>query len=228
MKENPKSGSASAIKNTKWVYFESMDFLRDLLEPAPLQGNLTCEEISYTSGICTESGNDPSDSSSALEVSASSSNITDKICYEENANMKRKSTWCSGRVSKKKNTSVENAFLQLEKEKLQLLKADSDLKNDPDYNFLISCFPHFKSMSEMNKLRFRMETTKLLMDIKQSEMNVSRNSSVISSRSVTPTLSVSWESCGQNNQPTTVLSTDNTDITGNQESQCEFINFHHF
>lgn len=108
---------------------------------------------------------------------------------------------------------MEDAFLQLEKEKLVLMKADNEMRNDADYNFLLSLLPHMKSMSELNNLKFRMETTKILMEIKQSEENRNQNTT-ISSRSQSSTPAVSWESFEHNVQ-------ENQDIPPEARALCD-------
>ncbi|KAH8409423.1 hypothetical protein KR222_003791 [Zaprionus bogoriensis] len=47
--------------------------------------------------------------------------------------------------------------------------ADSAVKDDPDYNFLVSLLPHVKSLSSMNNMRFRTEVSRMLMDLNQQE-----------------------------------------------------------
>lgn len=46
---------------------------------------------------------------------------------------------------------------------------DSSLKDDADYSFLVSLLPHMKSLSNMGNLRFRMEISRILVDIKKEE-----------------------------------------------------------
>lgn len=47
---------------------------------------------------------------------------------------------------------------------------DSDLKDDPDYNFLVSLLPHVKTLSSMNNMKFRSEVSRILMDLNQQDM----------------------------------------------------------
>lgn len=47
---------------------------------------------------------------------------------------------------------------------------DSDLKHDPDYNFLVSLLPHVKTLSSMNNMKFRSEVSRILMDLNQQDM----------------------------------------------------------
>lgn len=46
---------------------------------------------------------------------------------------------------------------------------DSSLKDDADYSFLVSLLPHMKSLSNLGNLRFRMEISRILVDIKKEE-----------------------------------------------------------
>ncbi|XP_030384213.1 uncharacterized protein LOC115631562 [Scaptodrosophila lebanonensis] len=43
-------------------------------------------------------------------------------------------------------------------------------KGDADYNFLISLLPHLKSLSDMGNLKFRLETSRILMDLKREDI----------------------------------------------------------
>lgn len=47
---------------------------------------------------------------------------------------------------------------------------DAAMKEDSDYSFLVSLMPHLKSLSNMNKLKFRLETSRLLMELNKEEM----------------------------------------------------------
>ncbi|KAH8412271.1 hypothetical protein KR009_000943 [Drosophila setifemur] len=42
-------------------------------------------------------------------------------------------------------------------------------KDDADYNFLVSLLPHMKSLSNLSNLKFRMETSRILVDLKKEE-----------------------------------------------------------
>ncbi|XP_068150281.1 uncharacterized protein [Drosophila tropicalis] len=42
-------------------------------------------------------------------------------------------------------------------------------KDDADYNFLVSLLPHVKSLSDIGNLKFRMEISRILLDIKHDE-----------------------------------------------------------
>ncbi|EDW33549.1 GL22159 [Drosophila persimilis] len=45
----------------------------------------------------------------------------------------------------------------------------SESEDDADYNFLASLIPHLKSLSETGKLKFRMEASRILMELKNEE-----------------------------------------------------------
>ncbi|XP_017097637.2 uncharacterized protein [Drosophila bipectinata] len=47
--------------------------------------------------------------------------------------------------------------------------ADTSLKDDADYSFLVSLLPHMKSLSNMGNLKFRMEISRTLVEIKKEE-----------------------------------------------------------
>lgn len=47
---------------------------------------------------------------------------------------------------------------------------DSALKDDPDYNFLVSLLPHVRTLSSMSNMKFRTEVSRILMDLNQQDM----------------------------------------------------------
>lgn len=69
------------------------------------------------------------------------------------------------------------------------------MKQDPDYNFLISLWPDLKKLSDINKMRFKAEMIKYLLQLKESEVNLKH------SRSSTP----SWSSFQESDQVDNIL-----------------------
>uniref|UniRef100_A0A1A9X4V7 MADF domain-containing protein n=1 Tax=Glossina brevipalpis TaxID=37001 RepID=A0A1A9X4V7_9MUSC len=67
--------------------------------------------------------------------------------------------------NKRKTTANEDLQLEIEKEKLNILKSTQNLRLDGDYNFLISLLPIMKNMSNMQKLEFRAKVGNIALDI---------------------------------------------------------------
>ncbi|BFF96019.1 uncharacterized protein DMAD_13300 [Drosophila madeirensis] len=52
-------------------------------------------------------------------------------------------------------------------------------KDDADYNFLVSLMPHMKSLSDMGNLKFRMEISRILVELKKEETMPLRNDAAV-------------------------------------------------
>ncbi|XP_022227602.2 basic-leucine zipper transcription factor A [Drosophila obscura] len=52
-------------------------------------------------------------------------------------------------------------------------------KDDADYNFLVSLMPHMKSLSDMGNLKFRMEISRILVELKKEETTPARNDAAV-------------------------------------------------
>ncbi|EDW28898.1 GL19421 [Drosophila persimilis] len=64
--------------------------------------------------------------------------------------------------SQMKKTNVVDTTPAASKELVQA-------KDDADYNFLLSLMPHMKSLSDMGNLKFRMEVSRILVELKKEE-----------------------------------------------------------
>jgi hypothetical protein len=81
----------------------------------------------------------------------------------------------------KKIINYNYKFLETESKKLSYFEKGSHLKQDNDYQFLISLLPSLQGVPEETKLRVRMK----LMDVLLQEQE-DRNSSVMSTSNVSP------------------------------------------
>jgi len=50
--------------------------------------------------------------------------------------------------------------------------AESDLKNDSDYSFMVSMVPHVKSLSAISNLKFRMEMARVLVELRKEDQQL--------------------------------------------------------
>lgn len=81
----------------------------------------------------------------------------------------------------KKRINYDERFLEIESKKLSYFEKSSQMKQDSDYQFLMSLLPSLQEVPEERKLRVRMK----LMDVLLQEQE-DRNSSVMSTSNVSP------------------------------------------
>ncbi|XP_067010792.1 uncharacterized protein [Anabrus simplex] len=154
-----RSGNDSShVFKRKWIFFEQMTFLKDILRPAPMPGNLP-----------SIPGNDTEDiSENADETSTSNP----EIAPNETAATTLQHTTCTGQVSPSggrrkclKRKREDDPFLAIEREKLSILQSNREITMDGDYNFLISFVPIMKQMNDVQKLHFRVKMSALVLEI---------------------------------------------------------------
>lgn len=167
-----RSGSEAHEYKGKWPFFNMMMFMRDIVAPSNTEGNLgnsipsavtsdvdTDTEITITSPISPAPSNStmaPQNSEPSFSRS-SSRNTT----YST-------TTPVATRKKRKAEQSEIDEYIDIEKQKLQLLKNDvtvnEQLTKNPDYHFLMSLLPYFTEFDSIEKLEVRTGIQNLIME----------------------------------------------------------------
>jgi len=195
-----RSGDEVTVTDVKWPYFQSMIFLKDILQPRPTKSSLdkyqclddnleSLEELNdsenYEHYSIDHSNNNcendqVSDNASCFKRPSSESVVN----YEESSQIKKSKTKKSlhkaadGDVIKM--TEFEKHMVNLESQKLQMIQGTED----EDLNFFKSLLPYFKKLPDLSKMNVRtqmqnivfQEYTKVIqMNDRYSTMNNNTN-----------------------------------------------------
>jgi len=168
-----RSGDEAIVANIKWSYFQSMIFLKDILQPRPTKCSLDkskCFDDSLESlGESNDSENineiyehDSIDQSNNREYDKVSDNISYfkqpssefVVIDEESSQIKKSKT--KKRLQKEDRdssemTEFEKHMITLESQKLQMLQGPGD----EDLNFFKSLLPYFKKLPDLSKMNVR-------------------------------------------------------------------------
>lgn len=152
LKKKPDSRSGAEANDwlSSWKYFQSMEFMRHEVMPAPSSGNLNPVEVEGNVDIPNEEDSTDVDIDMVDSVAASPASQQSPA----------PSTSQPTPISRKKGNMREE-MLEIEK-KIKLMEKrlnqsneEENLRNDADYLFLRSILPSMKKLSEYQKLRFR-------------------------------------------------------------------------
>lgn len=177
-----KSGDAGgSIKTTTWPFFELMYFLKHELEPTKTSCNLAVgrtdaeheddEDNSIIDQDLTQLDDELNVGDNGLETPATVSRPTSSAS-SSNQSRKRKETTPN---------VVARKMLQLEEEKVSLLKKETKEKSE-DYHFLMSLLPHLEAMDPLQKLRVRNKLTDVIIDAKTSNVIHQRTTNISTER----------------------------------------------
>ncbi|XP_022164934.1 uncharacterized protein LOC111029967 [Myzus persicae] len=170
LKKIPKPRSGADADNEPeytgtWPYFESMSFLKVILKPRKQDGNIIEPEESAESYLM-----DSSESTCASLVDKFDTNTTqdnfdsfsqDDPQLQESELERSESVMTTEYETEARHDGLE-AFIQLEKEKIQVLRQDQQDNNDDDLLWFKSMLPYMKKLPSLNKLRFRTQMQELL------------------------------------------------------------------
>ncbi|XP_069678828.1 transcription factor Adf-1-like [Periplaneta americana] len=160
-----KSGNnSSPLFKRKWIYFEQMSFLKDIISSAPMSGNPpSVPDNDMEENISEDiSGNSNEILAANPEVVPEETIPTTPLSNTTSAGQFSAS---DARRKNLKRKREDDLFLTIEKEKLSILKTNRELQMDGDYNFLISFLPIMKQMNNTQKLNFRMKMSALALEI---------------------------------------------------------------
>ncbi|XP_055909035.1 uncharacterized protein LOC129943767 [Eupeodes corollae] len=159
----PVSGSEAPPTKPKWPFFEMMAFTRQTIEPDPTEGNLR-EPESYSMAQNRFFAETISDLLEEEDVTLSSVNMLTNSTPST-------STSCPQNVRKNKNKrastyNLESEFLELEKERLQILKKEVAKKEEDsdDLQFFKSLLPFMAQFNNFEKLEIRTDIQNIILD----------------------------------------------------------------
>lgn len=152
------------------------------MTPNPLSGSLqnVVNASAISPGTFVAHENSEGHNNDGEEVSENSVQHSlnyDKELHSKNAEFEN-NTQPTRKAIKRKQPTEDNEFLEIEKEKMLILKGNSEIKMDADYNFLLSFLPFMKTMTDIQKVEFRLKMSEWLAE------TVTRNK--------TPTTPLSW------------------------------------
>lgn len=177
-----------------------MSFLKDIMSPGPMTGSLSLPSCS--------NNNDMQNEDLTPTLPDVSQEVIDEPHIDENSpgtssegNLQAENaagfnnSQPTGRTSNKRNRrrTEHDDFLAIEKEKIEMLKNSAAIKLDGDYNFLLSFLPVMKKMSEIQKLKFRMQMSNIAYEISTSNDSASSMSSISITNEETAFSSISSE-----------------------------------
>lgn len=160
-RKNEKSGSAAMpIYQSKWLHFNDLNFLQISMTPAKLSGNF---EIELVQENITETN---------VNISTASEVIVVDTLHEENIPCDENVSPPKRKKSKTvKEKSLESDFLEIEKEKLKLIKENTATNNNSNHNFLVSFVPYMDQMSQRQNLKCRASITNLFCQMNDVSLN---------------------------------------------------------
>lgn len=162
----PRSG-AEGDENfqwkSKWPFFKIMLFCKDVLLLNSTSGNLPDVDNDFENDQDRNSTNGTSCSEDTyIDVGVNLEHAeysgTSSVTME-NADLANNSFQQRRKKSRKNEESNINSYLVLEQKKILFLenaqKKENELKNDSDYQFLVSLLPYLKDLNALEKLEVR-------------------------------------------------------------------------
>ncbi len=145
------------MKESKWAYFKSMEFLKDQFQKRDLQGNVSSqltfdeENENLTTNLSPDSPENEPQSERESPSSPQSRNPTNESMPPQ------KITAPPKKITKMNNTAVFKKLVNLEEQKIHMFKErNSTSRNeDPDYHFLMSLLPYLRKVPEERKMIVR-------------------------------------------------------------------------
>lgn len=154
----PRSGDSGGPKQTsKWAYFESMLFLKDIISNRGSSGNIPSVEGCSSDDRClnNEQYNEDEEIEENESLEKATKSQGDSVVSE---------TLRQPFSKKSKRQDCMESMVQLEKEKIDILKRASRCNDDPDYHFLMSLLPDLKKIKQDNKLKVRIKLQQVLLE----------------------------------------------------------------
>ena len=184
---------------SSWPFFEQMLFLKNVMQPRELKGNLSppAKEISNSQDegsiieedrehfSATDTGNrseiEPQPSSSFIQpqqMGPPTTTTTTPFKEEKNELHEKRNEHDSvgkKKTTKRKNAMTENCdakFLKIERAKLQLFSESTSMKADSEYQFLMSLHPYLKKIPEDRQLNVRNKLLQVLIDDREHHSTI--------------------------------------------------------
>ncbi|KAH9631916.1 hypothetical protein HF086_013607 [Spodoptera exigua] len=204
LKKNPKPRSGTDADNEPkytgtWLYIEAMSFFKVVLKPRQTEGNIISKDSEnnsvdlsvYSDAACPEeifnmnaSDNDNTqlpESASILEEIPQNMSIDNNLRQDRPPSPSLPGPSPSSslpaiirQTRKRKDVSLE-AFLDIEREKMKILREDQPDNRDDDLLWFKSKLPYMKQLPSLKKLHFRTQMQELLL-MELSKLNPPQSS----------------------------------------------------
>ncbi|CAG4979451.1 unnamed protein product [Parnassius apollo] len=181
LKKIPKPRSGADADNEPkytgtWPYFESMSFLIVILKPRKTEGNIVTKTDSNSRDLPESTDAASLEDDLALDVADSDDtqlhesmstlqempqNTTDINTHQ--SPLPSPSLPAITRQTRKRKDSDLEAFLDIEREKMKILRQGQEDTTDDDILWFKSILPYIKQLPSMNKLHFRTQMQELLL-----------------------------------------------------------------
>ncbi|XP_060882087.1 uncharacterized protein LOC132953750 [Metopolophium dirhodum] len=157
-----------------WPYFESLSFLKVILKPRKQDENIIEPEESAENYLMDSSESttyasqgdifDTNMTQNNFEPQGSELERSESVMITENETKARRnysissassSTTATTKQKRKHKDDGLEVFIQLEREKIEVLRQDQQDNNDDDLLWFKSMLPYVKQLPSLNKLRFR-------------------------------------------------------------------------
>lgn len=172
-----------------WPYFESLSFLKVILKPRKQDGSIIEPEESAESYLMDSSESTYASQGDKFDTNMTQNNFesttlddpelqgfelerSELVMTTENETEARRnysissassSTTATTKQKRKHKDDGLEVFIQLEREKIQVLRQDQQDNNDDDLLWFKSMLPYMKQLPSLNKLRFRTQMQELLL-----------------------------------------------------------------
>lgn len=183
LKKIPKPRSGTDADNEPkytgtWPHFEAMSFLKVVLKPRQTEGNIILKD-SESNSVDLSVYSDAASPEEIFNMNASDNDNTQlpesaSILEEIPQNMSIDNNFRQDRppspslpaitrqTRKRKDISLE-AFLDIEREKMKILREDQPDNTDDDLLWFKSILPYMKQLPSLKKLHFRTQMQELLL-----------------------------------------------------------------
>ncbi|XP_054084500.1 uncharacterized protein LOC128921319 [Zeugodacus cucurbitae] len=157
-----KSGSEALPVKVKWPYYDLMSFIKKSVVPDPMDGNLLepeqyqCCNPNYSTLI-----NDLLSEEDSVFKTVDMPETSTSVSTSCSTNVPPKTKKRKGRTSE-----FESEFLQIEKERMEILKAEVEKKeeDDDDLQFFKSFLPFMRQFNNIEKLEVREEIQNVILN----------------------------------------------------------------
>ncbi|XP_068082909.1 uncharacterized protein [Anabrus simplex] len=190
-----RSGSGGdTINEPKWPFFNQLCFLSDTIRPRNMSSSVPdVSEDTGSNEVDAEGTEFETDSTAALftphsveNIAGPSQNNDDDDDDVQQVHKQRNKPFKSPLKRGKKRINYDDKLLEIETKKLSYFEQSSKLKQDSDYQFLVSLLPSLQDVPPERKLHVRMKLMNVLVE-EQEE----RNRSVVAMRNISPVSSES-------------------------------------
>lgn len=161
-REHRSGDPGGSSKESDWVFFKLLDFLKDQMIPGKMSGNFPLlltddEEREVVDSLL----GDETSSEISVQPFVPEANrlnkqaLSDTSCSGGSTPMINPNSEHSRRKQRRRQDPHTDKIIELEERKLKYMLEDRETEKDEDYHFFMSLVPHMKNFSAQQKLRVR-------------------------------------------------------------------------